>query len=78
MKNVTIYSTSTCHFCHAAKEFFKEHSIVFTDYNVSLDSAKRDEMIQKSGQMGVPVIFVDDEMVVGFDESKLRQLLGIT
>ncbi|PIR86831.1 MAG: NrdH-redoxin [Candidatus Harrisonbacteria bacterium CG10_big_fil_rev_8_21_14_0_10_49_15] len=77
MKNVTIYSTPTCHFCHATKEFFKEHNIVFTDYNVSKDSARRDEMIQKSGQMGVPVIFVDDEMVAGFDEQKLRELLNI-
>ena len=77
MKNVTIYSTPTCHFCHAAKEFFKEHNIVFTDYNVSEDSAKRDEMIKKSGQMGVPVIFVDNEMVTGFDESRLKQMLGI-
>ena len=77
MKNVTIYSTSTCHFCHAAKEFFKEHNIAFTDHNVSEDSAKRDEMIQKSGQMGVPVIFVDNEMVTGFDEPRLRELLEI-
>lgn len=77
MKNVTIYSTPTCHFCHAAKDFFKEQNVTFTDYNVSQDSAKRDEMIQKSGQMGVPVIFVDDEMVIGFDEPKLRDLLGI-
>jgi glutaredoxin-like YruB-family protein len=77
MKNVTIYSTPTCHFCHAAKEFFKEHNVIFTDYNVSEDSAKRDEMIQKSGQMGVPVIFVDNEMVTGFDEPKLRKLLEI-
>ena len=77
MKNVTIYSTPTCHFCHATKEFFKEHGIVFTDYNVSEDSAKRDEMIQKSGQMGVPVIFVDNEMITGFDEPKLRELLEI-
>lgn len=77
MKNVTIYSTPTCHFCHAAKEFFKEHSIVFTDYNVSEDSAKRDEMIQKSGQISVPVIFIDNEMVTGFEEPKLRELLGI-
>lgn len=77
MKNVTIYSIPTCHFCHAAKEFFKEHSIVFTDYNVSEDSAKRDEMIQKSGQISVPVIFIDNEMVTGFEEPKLRELLGI-
>ena len=77
MKNVTIYSTPTCHFCHATKEFFMENGIVFTDYNVSEDSARRDEMIQKSGQMGVPVIFVDNEMVTGFDEPKLRKLLEI-
>ena len=77
MKNVTIYSTPTCHFCHAAKEFFKEHNIAFTDYNVSEDAAKRDEMIQKSGQMGVPVIFIDSDMVTGFDESRVKKLLNI-
>ncbi|MCI0619708.1 glutaredoxin family protein [Candidatus Wolfebacteria bacterium] len=85
MKNVTIYSTPTCHFCHAAKEFFKENNIAFTDYDVSGDAEKRNEMLQKSGQMGVPVIFVGDpsslsgqaEMVVGFDEARLKTLLGI-
>lgn len=77
MKNVTIYSTPTCHFCHAAKDFFTKNSIPFTDYDVSSDQAKRAEMIEKSGQMGVPVIFVDDAMTVGFDESKLKGMLGI-
>lgn len=77
MKNVTIYSTPTCHFCHAAKEFFKENNITFTDYNVGEDSAKRDEMVKKSGQMGVPVIYVDNEMIVGFDKNKLKTLLGV-
>jgi len=77
MKNVTIYSTPTCHFCHAAKEFFKEHNIAFIDYNVSEDAAKRDEMVQKSGQMGVPVIFIDSEMTIGFDESRVKKLLNI-
>jgi len=77
MKNVTIYSTPTCHFCHATKEFFKENNIDFTDYNVAEDSAKRDEMLQKSGQMGVPVIFVDNDMVIGFDKPRLQELLGI-
>jgi glutaredoxin-like YruB-family protein len=74
---VDIYSTPTCHFCHAAKEFFTEHGVKFTDYNVATDLDKRKEMIQKSGQMGVPVIYVGDQLVVGFDESKLRQLLAI-
>lgn len=77
MKNVTIYSTPTCHFCHAAKEFFKENNIAFSDYDVSSDAEKRAEMLQKSGQMGVPVIFVDNEMVIGFDRGKLASLLGI-
>lgn len=77
MKNVTIYSTPTCHFCHAAKEFFKEHNIAFTDFNVGEDVAKRDEMVQKSGQMGVPVIFIDSDMVIGFDEARIKKLLDI-
>ncbi|PIQ66214.1 MAG: NrdH-redoxin [Candidatus Zambryskibacteria bacterium CG11_big_fil_rev_8_21_14_0_20_42_18] len=77
MKNVTIYSTPTCHFCHAAKEFFKANNVQFTDHDVSSDTQKRDEMLQKSGQMGVPVIFIDDQMVIGFDEGKLKSLLGV-
>jgi glutaredoxin 3 len=70
-KQVTIYSTPTCHFCHAAKEFFDANHVAFTDYNVASDLTKRQEMIQKSGQMGVPVIDVGGELVVGFDEDKL-------
>jgi glutaredoxin 3 len=77
-KQVTIYSTPTCHFCHAAKEFFGENNITFTEYNVASDLTKRQEMIQKSGQMGVPVIDVGGELVVGFDEDRLRELLGVT
>lgn len=74
---VTIYSTPTCHFCHAAKDFFTENKVAFTDYNVATDLPKRQEMIQKSGQMGVPVIYVGDEVIVGFDEEKLRKLLSL-
>ncbi|MFQ5661839.1 MAG: glutaredoxin family protein [Candidatus Paceibacteria bacterium] len=77
MKKVTIYSTPTCHFCQMAKEFFKEKGVEFTDYDVSTDMEKRKEMIEKSGQMGVPVIYVDDEMMVGFDKDKLSSSLGI-
>jgi glutaredoxin-like YruB-family protein len=77
MKEVTIYSTPTCHFCHAAKEFFTENKVSFTDYNVAEDLEKRQEMVEKSGQMGVPVIVIGDEMVVGFDELQLREKLGI-
>jgi len=76
-KPVTIYTTPTCHFCHAAKEFFKENNIAFTEHDVAADMEKRKEMVEKSGQMGVPVIFVGDQMIVGFDEGKLRDLLGV-
>ena len=74
-KQVTIYTTPTCHFCHAAKDFFSANGIQFTDYNVAADLPKRQEMIQKSGQMGGPVITIDKDLMVGFDEERLRQLL---
>ncbi|MDP2604187.1 MAG: glutaredoxin family protein [Deltaproteobacteria bacterium] len=77
MKTVTIYSTPTCHFCQMSKEFFKEKGITYTEYDVAHDLEKRQEMIQKSGQMGVPVIFVGDEMIVGFDQERLASTLGI-
>ena len=77
MKNVTIYSTPTCHFCHAAKEFFDENKVVYTDYDVASDMEKRSEMIDMTGQMGVPVIRIGDDIVVGFDEEKVKELLGV-
>lgn len=77
MKNVVIYSTPTCHFCQMTKEFLKEHTIEYTDYDVSTDAQKRQEMIEKSGQMGVPVIFIDGEMMIGFDKEKLSKALGL-
>ena len=77
MKTVTIYSTPACHFCQAAKEFFAENNITYTNYDVSTDAQKRTEMIEKSGQMGVPVIFIGDEMIIGFNEEKIRELLEI-
>lgn len=77
MKNVTIYSTPTCHFCHMAKDFFKDNGITYTDHNVFEDLEKRNEMFTKSGQRGVPVIFIDNEMIIGFDEQKIKTLLDI-
>jgi glutaredoxin-like YruB-family protein len=77
MKNVTIYSTPTCHFCQMSKDFFKEKGITYTEYDVAHDLEKRQEMIQTSGQMGVPVIFVGDEMIIGFDKERLASTLGI-
>ncbi len=77
MKTVTIYSTPTCHFCHMAKEFFEANKIPFTDHNVATDLPKRKEMVEKSGQMGVPVITIDNKLIVGFDEGRLRELLAV-
>ena len=74
---VTIYSTPTCHFCHAAKDFFTANNVQFQDYDVASNLEKRREMIEKSGQMGVPVIEVGDQLIVGYDEQELRGLLHI-
>ena len=76
-KNITIYSTPSCHFCHMAKDFFKENNVAYTEYDVASNLEKRKEMVDKSGQMGVPVIIIGDELIVGFDKPKISQLLGI-
>ena len=77
MKKVQIYSTPTCHYCHMAKDFFAEKKIAYDDFNVAADLEKRKEMVEKSGQMGVPVILIDGEMIVGFDKAKISGLLGV-
>lgn len=76
MKDVKIYSTPTCHFCHMAKDFFNENNIQYTEYNVAEDAEKRNEMMEKTGQMGVPVIDIGGETVIGFNESKIKELLA--
>ncbi len=76
-KQVVIYSTPTCHFCEAAKNFFNQNKVAYIDYNVQEDQEKAREMVERSGQMGVPVIFIDEDMVIGFDEPRLRELLGL-
>jgi len=75
--SVTIYSTPVCHFCQSAKEFFKENNIEYTEHDVATDAEKREEMIEMTGQMGVPVIRIGDDVVIGFDESKVKELLKI-
>ena len=77
MKKVIIYSTPTCIYCRLAKEWLKQNNISFVDYDLSVDAEKRDEIIKKTGQMGVPVIKVDEEIIIGFDKKKLSELLGI-
>ncbi|MEZ4195333.1 MAG: glutaredoxin family protein [Candidatus Paceibacterota bacterium] len=76
-KTVTIYSTPVCHFCHAAKDFFAANDVKYTEHDVSADAEKRQEMIEMTNQMGVPVIRIGDDVVIGFDEGKLKELLAI-
>jgi glutaredoxin-like YruB-family protein len=75
MAKVTIYSTPSCTYCHLAKQFFTENNVEYTEVDVAADAEKRTEMVEKTGQMGVPVIEIDDQMVVGFDEGKIREML---
>lgn len=77
MANVTIFTTPSCVYCKMTKEFFKNNNINYEEKDVSTDTKARDEMIQKSGQLGVPVVDVDGKLVVGFDKAKLSELLGI-
>lgn len=77
MKNVVIYSTPTCTYCKAAKEFFTANGVEYTEYDVAADEVKRNELVEKSGQMGVPVITIDETVIVGFDEAKIKETLGL-
>lgn len=77
MKNVSVYTTPTCQYCKMAKDFFQANNVEYKELDVSADEALRNEMVEKSGQMGVPVIDIEGEIVVGFDEPKLRELLAI-
>lgn len=77
MKEVIIYSTPTCHFCQMAKAFFQNNNVQYTEHNVADDAEKRQEMVEVTGQMGVPVIKIGDEYLVGFNEGKIREMLGM-
>ena len=77
MSKVTVYSTPTCTYCQLAKQFFTENDVSYEEVDVSVDNQKLQEMVEKSGQMGVPVIEIDDQIVVGFDESKVKEMLGM-
>lgn len=77
MADVIIYTTPTCVYCKAAKEFFAENNIEYEEKNVAEDEQARDAMVEKSGQLGVPVIEVKGNIVIGFDEKKLAELLGL-
>jgi glutaredoxin-like YruB-family protein len=79
---VTIYTTPECAYCKIAKEYFKEKKVAYKEVDVSKDEKNAGEMMKKSGQMSVPVIVVEtsegiEELVVGFDQSRIANLLGI-
>ena len=78
MAQVTIFTTPTCVYCKMAKDFFKKNNVEYSEKNVAVDIPARDEMIQKSGQFGVPVIEVNGKIIIGFDQSRLKESLGIS
>jgi len=77
MAKVTIYTTPSCPWCLKTKEFFKQHNVKYTEKNVADDEKAAQESIDKSGQMGVPVIDVDGKIIVGFNEPELKKALKI-
>jgi len=77
MVNVKVYSTQNCPWCHKVKDFLKEHKIDFEDIDVSKNHEASKEMVDKSGQMGVPVIDIDGEIIIGFDIERIRKALKL-
>ena len=82
LMTITIYSTPTCVYCKAAKKFFIDHNLDYKEVDVAMDPAAAQDLIEKSGQLGVPVIIVNqdgkDTVLVGYNQSKLKQVLSVT
>lgn len=76
-KKVEIYSTPSCHFCHMAKEWLTEKGIPYVDYNVGEDMGRRKEMVEITGQLGVPVIKIGDDVMVGFNQEQMAKILEV-
>jgi glutaredoxin-like YruB-family protein len=74
---VKIFTTPICPYCVTLKQFFKEHDIAFEEIDVSQDQKLQDEIIEKTGQIGVPIVEINGELIVGFDKEKISNLLGI-
>jgi glutaredoxin 3 len=74
---VTIYSTPTCGYCKMAKEFLAKNGVAYEEHNVAADAKARAEMVEKTQQLGVPVIEVDDNIIIGFDQKTLEQVLEL-
>lgn len=78
MKDVTIYTTPSCGWCRVAKQFFQHHGVEYSEKDVAADAEARVQMVEKSGQLGVPVIDIGGDVVVGFNQPKLMELLEIS
>lgn len=76
-KNVKVYTTPTCPWCIKAKQFLKENNIDFENVDVSSNQSAAEEMIKKSGQMNVPVLDIEGDIIVGFDRERIKALLGL-
>lgn len=77
MNQITIYTTPVCVFCKMVKQFFADNEISYVEKDVAADGEARDKMVEISGQMGVPVIVIDDNVIVGFNKPRLEELLGL-
>ncbi len=75
-KKIIVYSTNTCPYCDMVKNFLKQQKVSFEDINVAEDAEKAKEMVAKSGQMGVPVVDIGGEIIVGFNQQKIQELLN--
>ena len=75
--NIRVFSTSACPYCVTLKEYLKQHNLEFEDIDVSEDMKAQKEMIEKSGQMGVPVVEIDGQIIIGFDREKISKILNI-
>ncbi|MDA3941531.1 MAG: glutaredoxin domain-containing protein [Spirochaetia bacterium] len=72
---ISVYSTPSCSYCTLAKDYFRKNKIAFTDYNVATDMDKANEMVKKSGQMGVPVLDINGRILVGFNPAEIERAL---
>jgi len=72
---ITLYTTPSCSFCRKAKDYFRKNQVRFTEYNIARDQRRAEEMVRKSGQMGVPVIDINGKIIVGFNQPEVERAL---
>ncbi|VVA44332.1 Uncharacterized glutaredoxin-like 8.6 kDa protein in rubredoxin operon [Candidatus Roizmanbacteria bacterium] len=77
MKKVKVFSTPTCPYCHMAKDYLTDKKVSFEDIDVSQDQQQAQKMVERSGEMGVPQLWIDDQIVIGFNKPVIDHLLGL-